>query len=88
VGQDRVRLLEEKLKKALQKGEKIEYKNNLEVFAPVGKSASFKSRSFEELCMESIESKRALLEEENRSLSALLKYSLQSYQHLLRAADP
>jgi hypothetical protein len=29
VSQDRIKLLEEKLKKVLQKGEKIEYKNNL-----------------------------------------------------------
>lgn len=88
VSQDRIKLLEEKLKKVLQKGERIEYKNNLEVFGHFGKSSSFKSKSFEELCMESIDSKRVLLEEENRNLSTLLKFTLGSYQLLLKAADP
>ena len=38
--------------------------------------------------MDSIENNRILLEEENRNLSTLLKYTLESYQHLLKAADP
>jgi hypothetical protein len=62
MSQDRIKLLEEKLKKILQKGEKIEYKNNLEVFTHLGKSSSFKTKSFEELYMDSIESKRVLIE--------------------------
>jgi hypothetical protein len=88
--EDKIRNLEDRLKKTFQKGDKSEFRNaSFEVFTQVPRGGrSMQQREYEQVVAHSIEEHTRALEEEGHELRETLKEVFARLQRLSRNIDP